>query len=385
MEAKAFSDLFTFSRTTVARYFNSSGLMVQAAVNEPRFEYDPSTLVPLGLKMEPHRQNIFTFSQDFTNSIWAKARCTATVSGTAPDGTSTACVITGTGGAGDTFMSRNGQTFTAGSSYAFSVFAKAGTGTVVSLRLPVDSFGVAINVNFDLTGNGSFVVTSGSATTVAHIIKLPNGWFKCCVMATAAAVGGGNWFAIGIGTTTTVALSVWGAQLEVGQWHSSYIPTSSAAATRSADLCYVPTMSPWFKNLEGTLYSEVLSTAGQAFHASLGVASGAAPRISNWMSSTRTASSQVINDAVVTVFGASFTAIPQGTVAKQALAFKLNDMQAAYNGTLSAFDTAADIPTPTRLTIGSRGTATDAMSGHVRKVTIYPYRLSASELQAITT
>ena len=94
MEAKSFSDLISFSRASVARYFNSAGLMIQAAVNEPRFEFDPGTLDPLGLKMEPQRTNSLTYSQDFSNAAWVKTRTAVSGASAAPDGTNTAQTIT---------------------------------------------------------------------------------------------------------------------------------------------------------------------------------------------------------------------------------------------------------------------------------------------------
>lgn len=382
MQAKTFADLITFSRSTVARYFNSAGLMVQAAVNEPRFEYNPATLAPLGLKMEPAGTNSLTYSQDFSNSTWTKSRITPALSGVAPDGTSTAYLLTGTGEAGVSQIFRAAQSWVPGSQYSLSIFAKAGTNPVLSLRLPADAFGTQITVNFDLSGSGSFVVASGSA--IAAIQQCQGGWYRCAIMATAVAAGGGNWVVVNLGSATTSSLSLWGAQLEVGAWHSSYIPTTAAAATRNADVAHLGVLSPWFNATEGTLYSEVVSNAGQAFHASLGTTASAGPRISNWKSATLPGN-QVVDDSGATVFSQNFSAVSPGQVIKQALAFKMDDFQSSANGAVGQVDTAGGIPTPLRLTIGARGTSTDTISGHIRKIQVFPYRLSAAQLQALTT
>lgn len=384
MEAKAFSDLFTFSRTTVARYFNSSGLMVQAAVNEPRFDYDAATLQPRGLLLEPQRQNTLTFSQDFSNSAWVKSRSTTTLSGAAPDGSPTAWSVAGNGVAGDSYLFRSSQSWLSGTAYAFSLFAKAGSGTVLSLRLPTDAFGIAIIVSFDLSGDGSFVVGSGSATTVAQIIKLANGWFKCCVMATTTAVGGGNWIAINLGTTTTSSFLIWGAQLEVGAWHSSYIATTTAAVSRNADVAYVD-VGAWLKGGEGTLFTEAYASSGQTFVGSLGSTTISGPRVANWKSATGLLNSQIVADDGSTSFSASMATVTPGVLMKQAVAYSRNDFQAAANGALSLVDTSGEVPTPSRLSLGARGISGDVLNGHLRQLKYYPYRLSASELQAITS
>ncbi|MBO0369294.1 hypothetical protein GIB23_19645 [Pseudomonas putida] len=383
MQAKSFSDLVTFSRSTVARYFNSAGLMVQAAVNEPRFEYNPATLAPLGLKMEPARTNSLTYSQDFSNSAWTKTRCTVALSGNAPDGTATAYKMTVTDAGSAAYLFRPNTAWAAATAYSFSLFAKADSQNIVSLQLPGSAFGVNTQVNFQLTGDGSFVVASG--TPNASIMKLPDGWYKCSVMATStAAVAAANWIAFSQPTGLGNSIFIWGAQLEVGIWHSSYIPTTTAAATRNADVAYLGVLSPWFNATEGTLYSEVVSNAGQAFHASLGTTASAGPRISNWKSATLP-SSQVVDDSGATVYGQNFASVSPGQVIKQAIAFKMNDFQSAANGVTGMVDTAGGIPTPLRLTIGARGTTTDTISGHIRKIKFFPYRLSAAELQAVTT
>ncbi|MDD3289075.1 MAG: hypothetical protein PHX43_08795 [Alphaproteobacteria bacterium] len=49
----------TYSRASPAWYFNSSGSLAQAAANEPRFDYDPATLVMRGLLNEEQKTNLF--------------------------------------------------------------------------------------------------------------------------------------------------------------------------------------------------------------------------------------------------------------------------------------------------------------------------------------
>lgn len=382
MQAKAFSQLVTFSRSTVARYFNSAGLMVQAAVNEPRFEYNPATLAPLGLKMEPARTNSLTYSQDFSNAAWTKTRCTVALSGNAPDGTATAYKMTSTDASSSSYLFRPNTAWAADTAYSFSIFAKADLQNIVSLQLPGSAFGVNSQVNFQLTGDGSFVVASG--TPNASIMKMPNGWYKCSVMATStAAAAAANWIAFSQPTGLGNSIFIWGAQLEVGVWHSSYVPTTTSAATRNADVAYLGVLSPWFNFTEGTLYSEVMSSTS-AFHASLGTTAGSGPRISNWRTTT-SAASQIISNSGATVFSQSYGAVNPGQIIKQALAFKADDIQASANGAVGVVDVAGDIPTPTRLTLGARGTSSDQISGHIRKIKFYPYRLSAAELQAMTT
>lgn len=49
----------TFSRSSSANYFNSSGVLTSAATNTPRIDYDPVSLQKKGLLIESARSNLF--------------------------------------------------------------------------------------------------------------------------------------------------------------------------------------------------------------------------------------------------------------------------------------------------------------------------------------
>jgi hypothetical protein len=116
----------TFTRASTATFFNSAGVLTSAAVNAPRFDYNPSTLAPRGLLIEEQRTNSELYSEDFANAHWQKNQATVTSNVIiAPDGNLT----------GDKLITNsglpNGQVFatvalTASTTFTFSCFAKAG-------------------------------------------------------------------------------------------------------------------------------------------------------------------------------------------------------------------------------------------------------------------
>ncbi|RWU21321.1 hypothetical protein DM813_19235 [Pseudomonas alkylphenolica] len=386
MEAKSFGDLITFSRASVARYFNSSGLLVQAAADVPRFEFDPTTLAPRGLKMEPPRTNSLTFSQDFTNAAWGKVNCSiAGAAGVAPDGSNTAGLMSVTAVGGGVYLWRAAQAWANATPYSFGFFAKAAGTTGVTISLPAIAFGVGQQVNFSLTGTGAFVVVAG--TVRARIQQCSNGWYHCSVTMTTTAAGTQDWAAIQLGQAIGNSVQIWGVQLEVGEDATSYIPTTTAAASRAQDLAYVDNVSPWLKQKEGTLLAEmVYLSSSLGFAANLqpdGVA-GAAVRISLYTNVQLI--TQVYDDSAVAIFGYGWPGeTARGQVYKHAVAYKENDIRAVLNGTLSNIQGPGSPPTVDRLTIGARGVSTNPINGYIRNLKYYPSRLSIPELQAITT
>ena len=194
-------------------------------------------------------ENLLFRSQEFNNtSGWDNRGLVTFTADTsaAPDGTTTADTITADA---ETSVSVFGQTtviysVTSGLIYTASLFAKAGTNSVIQLVFPATQFGVNAFASFDLSAGT--VGTVGSSAT-ATIIESPvgSGWYRCTITATcsassAAAIGFAMAFTNNnsaatrlpaITTAGTETILLWGAQLEQRSAVTAYTATTTQPIT----------------------------------------------------------------------------------------------------------------------------------------------------------
>jgi hypothetical protein len=227
-----------------------------------------------------------------------------------------------------------------------------------------------------------------------------NGWYRFQITATSTANNTVNMIvrtatAINVDSYTgdgTSGIFVFGAQLEAGAFPTSYIPTTTTSLTRSADVASVTTLSPWYNASEGTLYAEFVVP----FDSSLSIFPIAAYVSDGTFNNTVTLYERTIDDTRrgnIRVGGVQQFDQPNGgtytygTVAKTALAFKINDVAFSANGTAPTTSTSALIPSVNVLGLGSTfslGGALSALNGHLRRITYYNTRLPNAQLQALT-
>jgi hypothetical protein len=222
------------------------------------------------------------------------------------------------------------------------------------------------------------------------ITLLNNGWYRVSVPFTPTNTTPPV-YSLYNGTTNsytgdgTSGLFLWGAQTEAGAFPTSYIPTTTTALTRAADVASVNTLSPWYNATEGTLYSEAvpigLKNPGAQYEVTLGT-SGTNEVRNRFVNAN--AAAQIHSSA-----GETFsytTAATVNTVYKTALAYKTNDSAAAINGTASATDTSVTLPTASSVMyLGQDTGGGGLLNGYLRRIVFYPRRLSNAELQSITS
>ena len=177
-------------------------------------------------------------------------------------------------------------------------------------------------------------------------------------------------------------------QLEQGAFATSAIPTTTAAATRSADVASITgaNFSSWYRQDEGTVFSDA--------SVSYAIPATSFPLVASFNDGT---SNNRIENGFLTaaVAGYEVTSVGSSQVGlypavgsstrKLATAFQANNFAASVNGGSANTDASGTVPTVDRLRLGDRtGAATTNLFGTIRRLTYWPTRLSNEVLQRIT-
>ena len=249
----------SFSRSTVATYYNSTGLVSTAAINVIRANYDPSNLSAAASALLESASTNNAYSQNFMMAGYVLQLNKGTTADynciTAPDGRYFGDkVVEDT--TNSTHLFYVGDVSTAGNPGSYSIYVKAGERTVFDL--------VSINFSeswrFDLTAG----TVSGTGTNSSAIIKnVSGGWYRCSISGLSLTVqfmlvnGSGNTSYTGDGKS---GIYVWGQQGEQQSFVSSYIYTPPTFTSRSSSATYI--------NSSGLIATASTNVARQSYNPS---------------------------------------------------------------------------------------------------------------------
>jgi hypothetical protein len=261
---------FNVTRATTATRVNASGFIESVASGIPRLDYYTSggTAGCPALLVEPQAQNTCLQSETFQSWAFTNASGSSGNVGASPSNTQTAGLFipnSGTTGRGQVACG----TLSNATAYSFSWFIKAPTNSLTSVWLYVSDggdgtggnrWGVIVDLsNFTLT---DYTAGNGSVTSKA-VENYGNGWYRIRVTGQVTSGMVGSSVAVvrkltaGADTNGINGVLVWGAQLEVGSIATSYIPTTTAAVTRNAEVISVTgAVSGCIGQTQGTLYAE---------------------------------------------------------------------------------------------------------------------------------
>lgn len=385
-----FSDLITFARYSNATYVGSNGVVSYADLDAPRFTYNPTTLAPLGFLIEEQRANYISSSIDFNLGWTYQNSAIDSFSVGSPDSSNLTSVCygiqpTGSAGANTAIYFSVTKAATA-ITYTQSLWVKGDTS---AFNFSLDNGG-SINRGvavFDLT-NGTLVSVASEGTfsnTSATITQyLNNSWYRITLTTTSntSTTVRFHCFYTSAGSSAPIVY-VYGPQLEIGEFATSYIVADGAIAVRAADQASINTLSPWYNATEGTVYAQVqltgLSTTKNQNTALLSDGTNS-NKIGTYRASAGTANA--------TVFGSTITGSSWVTTStrKLALGSKSGDSVLVDNGVIAGTSSATTAQTVSNFRLGSNAAADDEfLNGYLQRVVYYPKRLTNSELQALTT
>jgi hypothetical protein len=370
--------------------YNPAAAPSNTAYYGPRFDYDPVTLEPKGLLIEEQRTNLALNSGDALSGGTGGVVVANQI--TAPDG-SLADFFREDTSNGEHYAGDRTATVTAGTLYTWAFYAKLGlTGGARRVCVRTGLQGPA-NVIFDLE--------TGSSTVLAPVVSsgissAGNGWWRCWIVYTPTGTGTALFrqqLANGVSTVYTgdgtSGLFFWGAQLEVGAFPTSYIPTTTTAATRAADVASVTgdNFSNWYNPVEGTMFAEFGPYANGGASKNFGIAhidDGTSNNMIRLFAGSTVSPVFAVTASTVTQAYLSTGALAPTSVSKIAGAYKADDFARSFNGTVAATDLLGTVPAANRLLIGSGLVGVNELNGHIRSFKYYPTRLSNGQLQTLT-
>jgi hypothetical protein len=399
------ASLVTFTRASNGTYTDSAGVLQTAATNVPRFDHNPTTGESLGLLVEEQRTN------SITNNTMVGA--VAGTPGTNPTGWVYATAqsngltlsIVGTGvenGINYIDYRFNGTTVASPNTCLIGIVnasaATAQTWTASTYwKLAAGSTTGIINWQLGLienTAGGTFVTgafySQTAPTSAALNTQRP--------IATRTLSGGATVglvvFPISVTVTGNAAIDftirIGLPQLEQGAFATSAIPTTTAAATRTADVASITgsAFSGWYRQDEGTVFADckVIGDKGSSQFI-YSISDGAlGDEIRLFKISGNSAISNAIEDSVdgTTSNISGNTNSPFGQSFKTAYAFANNYASRTVGGLASGVDNSVTVPAVNQIRIGARMNGSFYSDLYLSRLTYWPQRLADSTLQQIT-
>ncbi len=229
------SRLSQFSRASTATYIEG-GVLQTAPANTARYQGGQ-------LLVEGEATNLLTYSQDFSNGAWFKSAASISANATSSPIAATCFKLVESATTAAHSVSRANVTPLVGDKRVVYVVAKSAERSRILVS------GISSNsffANFDLSAG---TVGAKDASVSAGVVPLVDGWCLCWLSKTLTTANTGAPVLVslmtGDGTNSSYAgdgasgVLLACAQFADGLNWSSYIPTTTAAATRAADLAII--------------------------------------------------------------------------------------------------------------------------------------------------
>lgn len=358
----------------------------ETRLNIPRLDYSNGTCP--SILVEPQRTNTLIYSEQLDNSNWVKNSTTISANAaTAPNGLQTADKLISSAVSGFHNIAITIPSKTASTPHTFSFYAKAGEIVYCLPNLNSAFSGTQLSALINLT-NGT--ASSISAGLTVNIVPCSNGWYRIALTATAAA--NTTAFNAIINTTNaagsasftgngTSGIYVWGTQMEVGSYATSYIPTTSASVTRNADVISKTGISSLIGQTEGTVFLDFYYNGSSIYFIPIEIYGMG--RASFYVNASKVLFYEVSGTSVAIP---TLSPLVEGRY-KMAFVYKLNDFALYSNGVLQGTFNSGAVPTMNALNISDLSVALGAYKQQieVNTLALWKTRLTNTQLAQLTT
>ena len=408
-----------YTPTTTTAITNYIPRLLTAPVNAARYDFDPVTRLYKGITLEPASTNIVLNSQTFSG--YSLTNMTILNNFTiAPDGSNTASRVSATTtDACKMYNQYPSSPLQNPSTFTQSVYAKAGTYGYINL-MPFAQAGTGYSATFNLN-NGTYQI-SGNGGVSATMTPVGNGWYRCVIICSYIYY----WTPFGLSLTSYSGNSdagwttlyptagqyvlLWGAQCEVLPIATSYIPTTTVAVTRAADI-YTSTaqtrtadiysssqvtrasdlavitgtnFSSWYRNDSHTTYVEFSFLGSSNTHGSV-ILNLAGSSSSNGLQLYRGTGSGTVWQYVDNTLTLITNSMVDNTVYKVTFGYNLGINSGSLNGASVFTNTGLLGTVPTYMNIGSDNASGSRMSGYIKRIAFYPTKLTDTQITQLSS
>ncbi|NBS71724.1 hypothetical protein EBT31_22845 [bacterium] len=178
-------------------------------------------------------------------------------------------------------------------------------------------------------------------------------------------------------------------QFELGSFATSYIPTTTATVTRSADVASITgtNFSSWYRQDEGTVFAETQLQSTSARNAAGFDINDTTTnnRLIFRAQTTGSADQMIIRSGGSTVATLSSATAPGLITRRNIGAYRLDNFAFTAQAGEPAVDSLGAVPVnPTQMLIGSGLSSSELLGGTIRRLVYWGQRLPNSVLQVIT-
>jgi hypothetical protein len=212
---------------------------------------------------------------------------------------------------------------------------------------------------------------------------LTTNWERYTYTFTASSADFYGNFYIESPTSSSYDLLTYGAQLEASSYPTSYIPTTSASATRVADVAQKTGISSLIGQTEGVIFVDWNYENKQDSNGSIPIViNGSAGESYIFVTGGGTLLGELYNSGIQASISGSIGAVGRKKIA---FAYKQNDFVLYMNGVQIGTDTSGTVGSMNILTIGGYYSTSYHANSGINQAILFKTRLTNAELASLTT